>query len=95
MAEQDWLEVPVFIHGITSEREPASHASSYFAFLRLVNEALAARGKKAIDAYKVEVEVDGGRAVVDRCVDLREKFPAVHSAYWRSSEIADCVGETF
>ena len=56
MAEQEWLEVPVFIHGITSEREPASHASSYFAFLRLVNEALAARGKKAIDGQPIMVE---------------------------------------
>jgi hypothetical protein len=43
----------------------------------------------------VEVEVNGERVVVDRCVDLREKFPAVHSAYWRSSEIAYCVAEAF
>ena len=56
MSERDWLEVPVFIHGITSEREPASHTSSYFAFLRLVNEALAARGKKVIDAQPIMVE---------------------------------------
>ena len=56
MAEPDWLEVPVFIHGITSEREPASHTSSYFAFLRLVNEALAARGKKVLDAQPIMVE---------------------------------------
>lgn len=56
MTEQEWLEVPVFIHGITSDREPASHASSYFAFLRLVNEALAARGKKAIDGQAIMVE---------------------------------------
>lgn len=56
MAEQSWLEVPVFIHGITSEREPASHAPSYFAFLRLVNAALAARGKEIIDAQPIMVE---------------------------------------
>jgi len=43
----------------------------------------------------VAVEVDGESVVDDRCLDLREKFPAVHSAYWCSSEIADCVGETF
>ncbi len=56
MSEREWLEVPVFIHGITSEREPASHTSSYFAFLRLVNEALAARGKKVVDAQPIMVE---------------------------------------
>ena len=61
MSERDWLEVPVFIHGITSEREPASHTSSYFAFLRLVNEALAARGKKVIDAQPIMVEWGGRR----------------------------------
>jgi hypothetical protein len=56
MSEREWLEVPVFIHGITSEREPASHAPNYFAFLRLVNAALAARGKRAVDAPPIMVE---------------------------------------
>jgi hypothetical protein len=44
MAEQEWLEVPVFIHGITSEREPRSHASTYLAFQARVNRELRARG---------------------------------------------------
>ncbi len=56
MPESEWLEVPVFIHGITSEREPASHAPNYFAFLRLVNAALTARGKRAVDAPPILVE---------------------------------------
>jgi len=56
MAERKWLEVPVFIHGITSEREPTSHASSYLAFLALVNEALAAGGKAPFGAPPIMVE---------------------------------------
>jgi hypothetical protein len=56
VAERGWLEVPVFIHGITSEREPSSHASSYLAFLALVNGALAARGKPPFGAAPIMVE---------------------------------------
>jgi hypothetical protein len=40
-------------------------------------------------------KVEGERVVVDRCVDLREKFPGVHSAYWRSREVADGIADTF
>jgi hypothetical protein len=56
MAEREWLEVPVFVHGITTERQPASHARNYTAFLRLVNAALAARGKPTLDAPPIMVE---------------------------------------
>lgn len=56
MAEREWLEVPVFIHGVTSEREPSSHASSYLAFLALVNDALSARGKAPFAARAIMVE---------------------------------------
>jgi hypothetical protein len=56
MPEREWLEVPVLIHGITSEREPASHAPNYFAFLRLVNAALTARGKPTLEATPIMVE---------------------------------------
>jgi hypothetical protein len=56
VTEREWLEVPVFIHGITSEREPSSHASSYLAFLALVNDALSARGKAPFTAPPIMVE---------------------------------------
>ncbi len=56
MAEREWLEVPVFIHGITSEREPQSHVSTYLAFLALINEALAARGKERFADPPIMVE---------------------------------------
>jgi hypothetical protein len=56
MAEREWLEVPVFIHGITSEREPRAHASAYLAFLGRVNKALAARGKAPFAEPPIMVE---------------------------------------
>jgi hypothetical protein len=56
LPEREWLEVPVFIHGITSEREPRTHASTYVSFLALVDEALAARGKAPFAAPPIMVE---------------------------------------
>lgn len=56
MSEREWLEVPVFIHGITSEREPRAHASTYLSFLGLVNKALAARGKEPFAEPPIMVE---------------------------------------
>jgi hypothetical protein len=56
MPERDWLEVPVFIHGITSEREPRAHASTYLSFLGRVNKALAARGKQPFAEPPIMVE---------------------------------------
>ena len=52
----DWFEVPVFIHGITPEPKPESHAPLFADFLRRVNAALTARGKPTLTEPGIMVE---------------------------------------
>jgi hypothetical protein len=56
MAGKEWLEVPVFIHGITPEAAPQSHAPLFRRFLERLNAALAARDKPALSENAVIVE---------------------------------------
>jgi hypothetical protein len=83
--EREWLEVPVFIHGITSEREPRSHASTYVSFLALVNEALAARGKMPFAEPPIMVEW-GWEASLGKDKYLAEAERLVASQVSASSE---------
>lgn len=47
--EKKWLEVPVFIHGITTGKDVESHGAKYRRFLAKINAALAKRGKPQFD----------------------------------------------
>jgi len=77
MPEHDWLEVPVFIHGITPEAKPQSHAPLFAEFLALLNAALAARGKPPLAEPGIMVEWgwDGSRGV-DRDLAAAEEVLA-------------------
>jgi len=56
MADDEWLEVPVFLHGITTARVPSPHGATYLGFLSLVNEALARLGKRPLSHAPIMVE---------------------------------------
>jgi hypothetical protein len=77
MPPREWHEVPVFLHGITSDREPQSHAETYLAFLSLVNEALAEAGKEPFTEAPIMVEW-GWEASLgqDKCLAEAERLVA-------------------
>lgn len=56
MNDKEWLEVPVFIHGITPEPKPQSHAPLFAEFLARLNAALAARAKPPLEEPGIMVE---------------------------------------
>lgn len=43
--EDEWLEVPIFIHGVSPEMKPTSHRGEYSDLLKAVNAGLKERGK--------------------------------------------------
>lgn len=55
-AEHAWLEVPVFIHGITPEYDPQGHNAEYEALFGLVQQELVKVGKPPFTVQPVEVE---------------------------------------
>jgi len=59
MPQIQWLELPVFIHGITPEEYPHSHNSEYDTLFHLVNKALARRGKTPFGP-KTSIKVEWG-----------------------------------
>ncbi|HEY2981099.1 MAG TPA: hypothetical protein VGJ22_07960 [Anaerolineales bacterium] len=54
--ETGWTEVPVFVHGILPEADPASHAKEYNALLDAVNAALRRYGKRPFSSHRIYVE---------------------------------------
>jgi len=57
-SETDWLEVPIFIHGVSSEEKPKSHAVEYGTLLKATNIGLKERGKSALSN---PINVEWGR----------------------------------
>jgi hypothetical protein len=57
-SETDWLEVPIFIHGVSPEENPKSHNTEYGALLKAVNAGLKARSKPALSS---PIYVEWGR----------------------------------
>src|SRR6266542_6218185 len=43
--ESEWLEVPIFVHGVSPEMRPTSHKEEYGDLLKAVNAGLKERGK--------------------------------------------------
>jgi hypothetical protein len=48
MSETDWLEVPVFIHGVSPDEKPKSHKAEYSSLLKAINYGLKERGKSPL-----------------------------------------------
>jgi hypothetical protein len=58
LSETDWLEVPIFIHGVSPEEKPKSHKADYGALLKAINVGLKERGKPALSS---PIYVEWGR----------------------------------
>ena len=58
MSETDWLEVPIFIHGVSPEENPTSHKVEYGTLLKAINYGLKERSKPAL---KNPIYVEWGR----------------------------------
>lgn len=56
--ENEWLEVPIFIHGVTPEMKPTSHQGEYRDLLRAVNAGLKERGKPRLSK---PIRIEWGR----------------------------------
>lgn len=58
LPETDWLEVPIFIHGVSPEEKPKSHKAEYAALFKAINVGLKDRNKPALSK---PVYVEWGR----------------------------------
>ena len=58
MSETDWLEVPIFIHGVSPEEKPKSHKEEYGALLKAINVGLKERNKPPLSGA---IYVEWGR----------------------------------
>jgi hypothetical protein len=56
MSNPVWVEIPIFVHGITSDENPGSHHQQYEGLLRLINVALRRKGKPQFDQPLIGVE---------------------------------------
>ena len=56
MTEQQWVEIPVFIHGITTARQPGSHEKQYGELRHIIDQALMKHGKRPFAEASIEVE---------------------------------------
>jgi len=56
MVNDNWLEIPVFIHGLTEEREPDSHYKSFLTLLNNVNKYLRQEKKPPFSEPPITVE---------------------------------------
>ena len=56
--ENEWLEVPIFIHGVTPEIKPTSHQGEYRDLLKAVNTGLKERGKPKLSK---PIRIEWGR----------------------------------
>ena len=61
-SEADWLEVPIFIHGVSPEEKPKSHKVEYGALLKAVNYGLKEHNKPQL---KNPIYVEWGRKYPD------------------------------
>ena len=53
--ENEWLEVPIFVHGVSPEMRPTSHKEEYGNLLNAVNAGLKERGKpKLSNSIRIE-----------------------------------------
>jgi hypothetical protein len=48
LSETDWLEVPIFIHGVSYEEKPPDHKLEYGSLLKAINTGLKERGKPVL-----------------------------------------------
>jgi hypothetical protein len=53
---QEWIEVALFIHGITTQRQVKSHDACYQDMFDRIQAALQAKGKPLFDALPIKVE---------------------------------------
>lgn len=78
MPAKNWIEVPVFIHGIMPGEDPGPHDGEYKGLLDLVNRELGDRNKPALsweDAIKVEWGWDSGQSTEnERLLSLAERM---------------------
>lgn len=54
--DAEWIEVPVFVHGITLDPIPHDHERDYASLLALINQALTAQGKQPFAEPPIGVE---------------------------------------
>ena len=81
-SETDWLEVPIFIHGVSPEEKPRSHKDEYGALLKAINYGLKEHGKPALKnpiyiewgrKYPGSTGMDQYLALVERKLNTRVK----------------------
>jgi len=56
--ESEWLEIPIFIHGVSPEMKPTSHKGEYGDLLKAVNLGLKERGKPKLSK---PIHIEWGR----------------------------------
>jgi len=56
MASNDWIEIPVFIHGITPDENPGSHDPQYTALYDNIQAELKAHGKSIFEVQPIKIE---------------------------------------
>jgi hypothetical protein len=54
--KSDWLEIPIFIHGITPEEQPPDHTADYDGLRERVNKHLKLAGKPLLSYSPIYVE---------------------------------------
>lgn len=84
--ESEWLEVPVFIHGVSPEMKPTSHRLEYSDLLKAVNLGLQERGKPRL-SKPIHVEwgrkYPGSNGMDQHLADVERKLNA---------GVLDCMG---
>ena len=54
--KSEWLEIPIFIHGITPEETPPDHVADYDSLRERVNKHLKLAGKPPLSYSPIYVE---------------------------------------
>lgn len=79
MPSSEWMEIPVFIHGITPDPEPRTHDPDYDHLFELIQASLAEKGKPPFQEKSIRVEWgwDSNQTVQnDRYLAMTEKLVA-------------------
>src|SRR5947207_6791169 len=79
MPSPEWMEIPVFIHGITPDVEPRTHDPDYENLFQLIQASLKEKGKTPFqeDPIRVEWGWDSNETVEnDRYLAMAEKLVA-------------------
>lgn len=79
MPQPEWMEIPVFIHGITPNPEPRLHDPDYDRLFELIQASLKEKGKPPFQEAPIRVEWgwDSNQTVEnDRYLALAEKLVA-------------------